>query len=160
MRKSGVAESFEPGMRRKPEVNGDLILTSGEGMTEKNSSSILGKYTGPGWEKRVDDLTFEEWEEDGRQFGSGYRKVLVALARWLATGGRRWGKTYDYAEHLTGLSQGRLKDIGAVDRMIPGGKVVFHDKLTFAHHEAVVDEKSNLSDAERLELTDRAERED
>lgn len=84
--------------------------------------------------RRIEEVSRETWEAQGRKLAGMGRKHQWEVAGWILVGDTRWGgEAYDTAEQLTGYSRKTLIEWAYVARNCS----IRMDQLSFGHHQVV-----------------------
>ena len=114
----------------------------------------IGEFTESGWTPPT-EMTEEEWENAGPAFLT-LLTVQNAInwwtGDWLNEGDKRYGKTYEQAQRITGWKLNRLKNYKWVSRRVKKSTRV--DSLSWAHHREVAKIESTEDQALWLERSE------
>lgn len=98
------------------------------------------------------DLSFDDWQQAGRQLSNMLDSSSWCLGDWLVYGMRHYGDRYQQAIQATGLRYQTLRNYFWVANQFPLERR--NHRLTFQHHAEVASLQPDEQDA----LLDRAER--
>jgi N6-adenosine-specific RNA methylase IME4 len=81
------------------------------------------------------DLSYEAWEDIGKQLAAAERSVMWWVADWLLYGENTYGRKYEMALATTALSYGTLANYRSVAARVESSRRREH--LSFGHHAEV-----------------------
>jgi N6-adenosine-specific RNA methylase IME4 len=92
-----------------------------------------------------DDLSFEDWQNIGRQLQFYERAIMWHIGDWLRYGERKWGERYAQAIEDTGYSAQSLMDSRWVAQRIEFSRR--RENLSWSHHKEVAALHPSVADS-------------